>query len=174
MPVQSVQNTLDHSTGADNEEEIDIIQSALEKSSLSLDLEESSVSLELSSTMSGYSNTSVEYPNLQNCSSVAIEEDHSLSPHVEENVISSGFLWVGVGVEGDDSCHDCFFPIVFLSNHITGFALLSLQKINYLSHINWINAFVLPSAFFLPLIFGVHQQWNLLVMKSENVHSSKS
>ena len=83
MPVQSVQNNLDHSTGADNEEEIDIIQSALE---------ESSVSLELSSTMSGYSNTSVEYPNLQNCSSVAIEEDHSLSPHVEENVISSGFL----------------------------------------------------------------------------------
>ena len=65
MPVQSVKNTLDHRTGADNEEEIDNIQSALEKSSLSLDLEESSVSLELSSTMSGYSNTSVEYPNLQ-------------------------------------------------------------------------------------------------------------
>ena len=92
MPVQSVKNTLDYRTGADNEEEIDIIQSALEKSSLSLDLEESSVSLELSSTMSGYSNTSVEYPNLQNCLSVDTEEDHSLSPHVEENVISSGFL----------------------------------------------------------------------------------
>ena len=44
------------------------------------------------STMSGYSNTSVEYPNLQNCLSVDTEEDHSLSPHVEENVISSGFL----------------------------------------------------------------------------------
>ena len=92
MPVQSVKNTLDHRTGADNEEEIDNIQSALEKSSLSLDLEESSVSLELSFTMSGYSNTSVEYPNLQNCPSVAIEEVHFLSPHVEENVISSGFL----------------------------------------------------------------------------------
>ena len=92
MPVQSVKNTLNHSTGADNEEEIDIIQSALGKSSLRLDLEESSVSLELVPTMSGYSNTSVEYPNLQNCSSVVIEEDHSLSPHVEENVISSGFL----------------------------------------------------------------------------------
>ena len=65
MPVQSVKNTLDHSTGADNEKKIDIIQSALEKSSLSLDLKESSVSLDLSSTMSGYSNTSVEYPNLQ-------------------------------------------------------------------------------------------------------------
>ena len=46
-------------------------------------------------------------------------------------------------------CLDCCFPIVFLSNHITGFAVLSLQTINYLSHINWINAFVLPSAFFL-------------------------
>ena len=91
MAVQSVKNTLDHRTGADNEEEIDNIQSALEKSSLSLDLEESSVSLELSFTMSGYSNTSVEYPNLQNCPSVAIEEVHFLS-HVEENVISSGFL----------------------------------------------------------------------------------
>lgn len=90
MPVQSVKNTLDHRTGADNEEEIDNIQSALEKSSLSLDLED--VSLELSSTMSGCSNTSVEYPNLQNCPSVAIEEVHFLSPHVEENVISSGFL----------------------------------------------------------------------------------
>ena len=65
MPVQSVKNTLDHSTGADNEKKIDIIQSALEKSSLSLDLKVSSVSLELPSTMSGYSNTSVEYPNLQ-------------------------------------------------------------------------------------------------------------
>ena len=97
MPVQPVKNKLDHRTGADNEEEIDIIQSALEKSSLSLDLEESSVSLELSSTLSSYSNTSVEYSNLQNCPSVAIEEDHFLSPHVEENVISSGFLWVGVG-----------------------------------------------------------------------------
>lgn len=149
MPVQSVKNTLNHSTGADNEEEIDIIQSALGKSSLRLDLEESSVSLELVPTMSGYSNTSVEYPNLQNCSSVVIEEDHSLSPHVEENVISSGFLWVGVGVEGDDSCLDCCFPIVFLSNHITGFAVLLSQTINYLSYINWINAFVLPSAFFL-------------------------
>ena len=89
MPVQSVQNTLDHSSGADNEEEIDIIQSALQQSSLSLDLEESSVSLELSSTMSGCSNTSVEYPNQQNSSSVAIEEDQSLSPLVEKNVISS-------------------------------------------------------------------------------------
>ena len=46
-PVQSLQNTLDHSSGADNEEEIDIIQSALQQLSLSLDLEESSVSLEL-------------------------------------------------------------------------------------------------------------------------------
>jgi len=174
MPVQPVKNKLDHRTGADNEEEIDIIQSALEKSSLSLDLEESSVSLELSSTLSSYSNTSVEYSNLQNCPSVAIEEDHFLSPHVEENVISSGFLWVGVGVEGDYSCLDCCFPIVFLSNHITGFALLSLQTIDYLSHINWINAFVLPSAFFLPWIFGVHQQGNLIVMKSESVHSSKN
>ena len=39
--------------------------------------------------MSGYSNTSVEYPKQQNCSSVAIEEDQSLSPLVEESVISS-------------------------------------------------------------------------------------
>ena len=62
MPVQSVKNTLDLEL---TEKKIDIIQSALEKSSLSLDLKESSVSLELSSTMSGYSNTSVEYPNLQ-------------------------------------------------------------------------------------------------------------
>ena len=98
MPVQSVKNTLDHRTGADNEEEIDNIQSALEKSSLSLDLEESSVSLELSSTMSGYSNTSVEYPNLQNCPSVAIEEVHFLSPHVGEchfiRLLMSG-CWCG-------------------------------------------------------------------------------
>ena len=165
MPVQSVKNTLDHRTGADNEEEIDNIQSALEKSSLSLDLEESSVSLELSSTMSGYSNTSVEYPNLQNCPSVAIEEVHFLSPHVEENVISSGFLWVGVGVEGDYSCLDCCFPVVYLLNHITGFALLSLQTINYLSHINWINAFVLPSAFF-PL-------WSLESISNGSVSNEK-
>ena len=61
----------------------------MQQSSLSLDLEEISVSLELSSTMSGCSNTSVEYPNQQNSSSVAIEEDQSLSPLVEENVISS-------------------------------------------------------------------------------------
>ena len=40
-------------------------------------------------------------------------------------------------------CLDCCFPVVYLLNHITGFALLSLQTIN------WINAFVLPSAFFL-------------------------
>lgn len=88
MPVQSVQNTLDHSSAADNEE-IDIIQSALQQSSLSLDLEESSVSLELSSTMSGCSGTSVQYSNQQNSSSVEIEADQCLSPLVEENVISS-------------------------------------------------------------------------------------
>ena len=39
--------------------------------------------------MSGYSNTSFEYRKQQNCSSVAIEEDQSLSPLVEESVISS-------------------------------------------------------------------------------------
>lgn len=88
MPVQSVQNTLDHSSAADNEE-IDIIQSALQQSSLSLDLEESSVSLELSSTMSGCSGTSVQYSNPQNSSSAEIEEDQCLSPLVEENVIPS-------------------------------------------------------------------------------------
>ena len=88
MPVQSVQNTLDHSSAADNEE-IDIIQSALQQSSLSLDLEESSVSLELSSTMSGCSGTSVQYSNQQNSSSAEIEEDQCLSPLVEENVIPS-------------------------------------------------------------------------------------
>lgn len=88
MPVQSVQNTLDHSSAADNEE-IDIIQSALQQSSLSLDLEESSVSLELSSTMSGCSGTSVQHSNQQNSSSAEIEEDQCLSPLVEENVIPS-------------------------------------------------------------------------------------
>ena len=47
---------------------------------------------------------------------------------------------MGVGVEGDYSCLDCCFPVVFLLNHITGFALLSLQTINYLSHINLVES----------------------------------
>ena len=80
---------------------------------------------------------------------------------------------MGVGVEGDDSCLDCCFPIVFLSNHITGFAVLSLQTINYLPHINSINAFVSLSAFFSFDLWSPSAM-DLSVMKSENVHSSKS